>query len=91
MTKSEKKNLKFVRKSIYAKNNIKKGEIFNEENLVTKRPDLGISSIYWNKIIGKRAIKILLKMRLSKYNLAFFTGSRSEYSLSKNIIKKLKK
>lgn len=30
-------------------------------------------------------------MKLSKYNLAFFTGSRSEYSLSKNIIKKLKK
>ncbi len=66
LTKSEKKNLKFVRKSIYAKNNIKKGEIFNEENLVTKRPDLGISSIYWNKIIGKRAIKNFTKDEIIK-------------------------
>ena len=66
LTKSEKKNLKFVRKSIYAKNNIKKGEIFNEKNLVTKRPDLGISSIYWNKIIGKRAIKNFTKDEIIK-------------------------
>jgi N-acetylneuraminate synthase len=42
-SKSEKKNIKIVRKSIFAKIKIKKGEIFSEKNLTTKRPGNGLS------------------------------------------------
>ncbi|GAB6076187.1 N-acetylneuraminate synthase [Desulfurobacterium crinifex] len=52
---SERKNLPIVRKSIVAKRNIKKGEIFSEENLTVKRPGTGISPMRWKEIIGKRA------------------------------------
>ena len=52
---SERKNLPIVRKSIVAKRNIKKGEMFSEENLTVKRPGTGISPMRWNEIIGKRA------------------------------------
>ena len=54
-SKSELKNKKFVRKSIVAKNNIKKGEIFSDANIICKRPEGGISPIYWNNIIGKKS------------------------------------
>ena len=57
VTKSEKKNIKIVRKSIVAKKNIFKGEKFTEDNLTTKRPGDGISAIKWNKIIGKKSKK----------------------------------
>ena len=48
MTKSEKKNLKIVRKSIYAKTNINKGEKFTFKNLKICRPAEGLkpSEIY---------------------------------------------
>ena len=52
---SERKNLPIVRKSIVAKRNIKKGEMFSEENLTVKRPGTGISPMRWNEVIGKRA------------------------------------
>ncbi len=54
---SEKPNLKVVRKSIIAKVNITKGEIFNEKNLTTKRPGTGINPMKWEKILGKKAKK----------------------------------
>lgn len=44
-----------ARKSIVALCNIKKGEIFTEENITTKRPGNGICPMRWNEIIGKRA------------------------------------
>lgn len=66
ITKSEKKNLKVVRKSIVALNNIKKGEFFSEFNLTTKRPGTGISPIYWDKLIGKRAKKNYKKNQFIK-------------------------
>ncbi len=53
ITKSEKKNLKIVRKSIVAKKNIKKGERFDDNNITTKRPGTGISPINWNKFLGR--------------------------------------
>ena len=52
---SEKINLKYVRKSIVAKKNIKKGEIFSEKNLDTKRPGTGLSPMKWKQILGKTA------------------------------------
>ncbi len=56
-SKSEKKNIPIARKSIVAKRDIKRGEIFTEENLTTKRPGTGISPMRWKEIIGKKALK----------------------------------
>ena len=55
VTDSERKNMKIARKSIIAKKDIKKGEIFTEENLTCKRPGNGISPMYWYDILGKKA------------------------------------
>lgn len=49
---SERDNLKIVRKSIVAARDIKKGEIFTEHNLTTKRPGTGVSPMQWDSIIG---------------------------------------
>jgi len=54
---SEIQNLNIVRKSIIAKNKIKKGDLFNEDNLTIKRPGSGISPMRWDKIIGTKARK----------------------------------
>ena len=56
-TKDEKKYKNFIRKSIVAKKNIKKGEKFNTHNITTKRPEGGISPVNWRKIIGKKSKK----------------------------------
>ncbi len=54
---SERPNIEIARKSIVAARNIKKGEIFTEENITVKRPGSGISPMQWDYIIGKRAKK----------------------------------
>jgi N,N'-diacetyllegionaminate synthase len=56
-TKSEKKNIKIVRKSIVAKTKIKKGERFSKKNIAIKRPGTGMSPMKWEKILGTKAIK----------------------------------
>lgn len=52
---SEFKNKSIVRKSIIAARDIKKGEVFTEENITAKRPGTGISPMVWGNIIGKVA------------------------------------
>ena len=54
-SESEKRNIGVVRKSIVAKCEIAKGEIFIEDNLTTKRPGTGISPMLWTQIIGQKA------------------------------------
>jgi N,N'-diacetyllegionaminate synthase len=54
-TDSEKPNIKIARKSIVAKTQIKKGDVFSSKNLTTKRPGSGISPMKWDSIIGKVA------------------------------------
>ena len=54
---SEKPNMDIGRKSIIAKCNIKKGEIFSEDNLSIKRPGNGISPMRWHEIIGTQSSK----------------------------------
>ena len=54
-SKSEKKNIPIVRKSIVAKSLIKKSDIFSEKNLTVKRPGTGISPMQWDSIIGKKS------------------------------------
>ncbi len=54
-TESERKNIAIARKSIVAKKPIKKGELFTDENLTTKRPGNGISPMEWYTVVGKIA------------------------------------
>jgi len=54
-SKSEKLNITMARKSIVASKSIKKGELFTEKNITTKRPGTGISPMEWDSIIGKVA------------------------------------
>lgn len=56
-TPSEIPNIKIARKSIVAKQEIKKGEVFTEENLAVKRPAGGISPMQWDELIGTKASK----------------------------------
>ncbi len=53
--KCEKKNIKIARKSIIAKNYIKKGEKFSKNNLTTKRPGYGLSPLKIKNLIGKKS------------------------------------
>ena len=56
--KDENKN-KYYRRSIFAIKNILPGEKFTKDNIKVLRPNIGISSYYYEKIIGKKSpIKI---------------------------------
>lgn len=46
-------------RSIFVSKEIKKGEIFTEENLTIKRPNLGLHPRFYKEILGKRATKDL--------------------------------
>ena len=55
VSKSEEKNKPIARRSIVAAKNITQGEFFTSENLIVKRPGIGISPMLWNEVIGKKA------------------------------------
>lgn len=57
ITDSEKMNMKYVRKSIVACKNIKKGSYFSKSNLTTKRPGDGLSPFFLKQLYGKKAKK----------------------------------
>tara|TARA_B100001989_G_C24531983_1_gene462145 strand:+ start:10 stop:1005 length:996 start_codon:yes stop_codon:yes gene_type:complete len=50
-------NKAIARKSIVAKQNISKNDIFTEDNICTKRPGNGLSAMNWNEVIGKKSKK----------------------------------
>ncbi len=52
---SELKNKSIARKSLVAIRAIKAGEIFNADNIGTKRPGTGISPMRWDEVIGQVA------------------------------------
>jgi len=52
---SESMNKEVARKSIVARRNIVKGEIFTQDNLTVKRPGNGISPIKWFEVLGMSA------------------------------------
>jgi sialic acid synthase SpsE len=52
---SEAKNMAIARKSLVAKREIAKGEIFSAENIAAKRPGTGISPMRWDEVIGQPA------------------------------------
>ena len=59
-SKSEKINIDIVRKSIYLKTNMKKGQKLKDENLIMLRPGDGVSPMKFNEVINKIANKDLL-------------------------------
>jgi N,N'-diacetyllegionaminate synthase len=57
LSPEEEANRNLVRKSIVAKVQIQKGDIFDENNITTKRPGNGMSPLRWEYILGKIASK----------------------------------
>ncbi len=55
VTDSERANRDVARKSIVAARAIRKGELFTEANLTTKRPGTGLSPILWDTLLGTPA------------------------------------
>lgn len=53
-SESEIKNIAIARKSIHVKNDLLKGHILTENDLIALRPGDGISPMQWNNIIGKK-------------------------------------
>ena len=64
VTDSERKNIAIARKSIVAATNIKKGEIFTEENITVKRPGTGISPMRWEEVLGTKAVRDFMEDEL---------------------------
>ena len=64
VTKSEKQNIKFVRKSIVAKKVIEEGEKLSNSNITTKRPGHGVNPMKFFKVLGKKAKKKFSKDEL---------------------------
>ena len=54
---SEKKNLRFIRKSIHTKKKINKNQILTEDDLQILRPEGGLHPKFFRKIIGKKSKK----------------------------------
>ena len=65
-SESEKMNIEVARKSIIAARDIRKGEIFTEENLTTKRPGTGICPMMWSEILGTEARRDFMEDELIK-------------------------
>lgn len=61
---SERKNIAIARKSIVAACDIKKGEVFTEQNLTVKRPGSGISPMRWEEVLGQSAKKDFMEDEL---------------------------
>lgn len=61
---SEVANLPSARKSIVASCAIKRGAMFTENNLTSKRPGTGISPMNWNQLIGRIASRDYLEDEL---------------------------
>ena len=58
------KNMLIARKSIVAKKNISKNELFTTDNLCTKRPGNGINPMTWEEIIGTKSKRAFEKDEL---------------------------
>ncbi|MFM2225331.1 MAG: legionaminic acid synthase [Bacteroidota bacterium] len=50
-------NALVAKKSIVAKTDIKKDELFTEQNITVMRPGTGLSAMRWDSVIGKHAVK----------------------------------
>ena len=68
-TKSEKKIMEIIRKSIIAKNEIKKGILIKQDMLIIKRPGTGLQPSEIKKIIGKKAKRTIKKDEILKESM----------------------
>ena len=57
ISKSEKKNIKNIRKSIYLNTDKLKNDIICERNLITLRPFNGIYPTSWKNVVDKRLLR----------------------------------
>lgn len=64
----EKKSRKYARRSLYSRGKINKGDKFNKENVIAKRPGHGISPININKLIGKKSKVFIDNDELISFN-----------------------
>lgn len=55
MTPSEAENQPLARRSVYARVEIRPGELLSEENLICLRPAIGISPTEWDRLIGVKS------------------------------------
>jgi len=60
VTRSEKENQSVIRKSLYARTEIKAGDKFSEKNIVAKRPSGRIPASAWSYVRGQRAQRTYL-------------------------------
>jgi len=54
---SEISNIDVARKSLVAKKQINKGDIYTAENITAKRPGTGVSPMFWDQFLGKKALR----------------------------------
>ena len=55
LSNEEKKSSKIMRRGIYANKEIKKGDKFDDQNLVLQRPETKLNANFYSKIIGKKS------------------------------------
>ena len=60
------KNMVAARRSLFARSNIRIGEIMLKEKLVAQRPGSGISPMDWSQIVGKKAKREIQKGEILK-------------------------
>ena len=89
ISKSELSNKTIVRKSIFAKQDIKKGELFSWSNLCIKRPGNGVSPMLIDKYLGKNPNLIIKLMIKLNNKICVFSSSRADYGLLRPVIKKI--
>lgn len=63
-------HVKSFRRAIYLNKDMNKGEVVNEDDLVFLRPMEGISSVYYEKVIGKTLLEDIKKYQ--KLDFKFF-------------------
>lgn len=68
-SESEKKNISIARKSLYVKQNLKKGHIINSEDIIALRPAYGISPMEINNVIGKTLVQDVMSGESLQWNL----------------------
>lgn len=68
-TESEKEIMKFVRKSIVAKQDIKKGSIIDWDMLTIKRPGTGLKPVDLDKLIGKKTKRYISKDEIFQFDM----------------------
>jgi sialic acid synthase SpsE len=69
LSKEETGSRNLVRRSIAARFNIKKGDVFNRENLKLVRPGTGIHPRYLEQILGKKALADIEKEDLISWKM----------------------